>query len=183
MTVDTGDATLSNMSLEVGSLRALAHPLRLRMLSLLTGTSLSATEVAHELGITQANASYHLRQLLSAGQVVVVEERRIRGGVAKIYRYPHETHPEGRAAGEDEARLFWQALAGELSRRGALRRPGRHGSSTDAELWVEPQVWGEVVAATTELSKRLHAAARPPGTEGTIRTSTTVAMFEMDPQR
>ncbi|WP_268815939.1 helix-turn-helix domain-containing protein [Amycolatopsis alkalitolerans] len=38
----------------------LAHPLRLRLLSLLTGASLSAAEAARELGETQANVSYHL---------------------------------------------------------------------------------------------------------------------------
>ena len=168
------------MSLEVSSLRALAHPVRLRILSLLTGTQLSATEVSHELGISQANASYHLRQLLSAGQVVVVAERRIRGGIAKIYRHPHDA-PPARSEGEQEERLFWQALAIELGRRAARRRRVRNGSSTDAELWVDRQVWEEIVTATSELSRRLHAAARPPGTEGTIRTSTTVAMFEMEP--
>ena len=42
-------------------LRALAHPVRLRILSLLTGADLTAADVARELGITHANASYHLR--------------------------------------------------------------------------------------------------------------------------
>ena len=58
------------MSLEderISDLRATAHPLRLRMLSLLTGAELSAAEVARELGVSQANASYHLRLLLDAG--------------------------------------------------------------------------------------------------------------------
>ena len=45
------------MSLEVSGLRALAHPVRLRILSLLTGTELSAAEIARELGLTHANAS------------------------------------------------------------------------------------------------------------------------------
>ena len=51
----------------VRRLRATAHPVRLEMLSLLTGAELSAAEVARELGITQANASYHLRLLRTAG--------------------------------------------------------------------------------------------------------------------
>ena len=56
---------------ETSSLRAMAHPLRLRMLSLLTGAELSAAEVARELGITHANASYHLRVLLDACELEV----------------------------------------------------------------------------------------------------------------
>ena len=171
------------MSSEVGSLRALAHPVRLQILSLLTGTQLSATEIAQEIGISQANASYHLRQLLSVGQVVVVEERRIRGGVAKIYRHPYENHPQAKAEGGVADRLFFEALATELSRRAQLRRERSRGSSTDAELWVDAGLWRELVATASELSRRLHDAARPPGTDGTIRTSTTIAMFEMEPRR
>ena len=72
---------------QLSSLRSVAHPLRLRMLSLLTGTAMSAAEVARELEITHANASYHLRLLLDAGLLVVEGEERIRGGVAKRYRH------------------------------------------------------------------------------------------------
>jgi DNA-binding transcriptional ArsR family regulator len=166
------------MSLEVDSLRALAHPTRLRMLSLLTGAQLSATEVAAELGISQANASYHLRQLLAVGELVVAEERSIRGGVAKIYRYPHENPPRTTtdAAGH---RIQAQVLADELLRRSAQRLPGHPGTLTDADLWVDPDVWAEILAGVGELSQRLHAAARPPRTAGTIRTSTTMSMFQM----
>ncbi len=72
---------------QISSLRATAHPLRLRMLSLLTSSAMSAAEVARELDITHANASYHLRLLHDADLVVVESEERIRGGVAKRYRY------------------------------------------------------------------------------------------------
>ncbi|TDD23761.1 ArsR family transcriptional regulator, partial [Kribbella turkmenica] len=58
----------------VKELRATAHPVRLRMLSLLTGTAMSAAEVARELGLTHANASYHLRILLESGTVVEAGE-------------------------------------------------------------------------------------------------------------
>jgi predicted ArsR family transcriptional regulator len=51
-------------------LRALAHPLRLDLLELLTrvGTA-TAAECARELGSTQANCSFHLRQLAKFGFV------------------------------------------------------------------------------------------------------------------
>src|SRR3954452_391248 len=68
---------------EITALRAGAHPLRLRILSLLTGASMSAAEIARELDIAHANASYHLRVLAEAGQVVVDGEEKIRGAVAK----------------------------------------------------------------------------------------------------
>ena len=81
---------LPNMSLGNGgktALRATAHPVRLQIMSLLTGASLTAAEVARELGLTHANASYHLRTLLAAGLIVPAGEERIRGGIAKRYRY------------------------------------------------------------------------------------------------
>src|SRR5689334_4727989 len=72
-------------------LRALAHPLRLRILSLLTGgIGLTAAEVARELELTHANASYHLRQLLATGIIEVCGQESIRGGIAKRYRYDLE---------------------------------------------------------------------------------------------
>ena len=98
------------------SLRALAHPVRLQILSLLTGAPMSAAEVGRELGLTHANASYHLRQLLAAGQLVEAGEETIRGGRAKRYRYdvdaPGATAPD---AGERET--FVRLLADELLRR------------------------------------------------------------------
>lgn len=75
------------MSLEVSRLRARAHPVRLQMLSLLTGSAMSAAELARELGLTQANASYHLRMLVRAGLVTPAGQERVRGGTAKRYRY------------------------------------------------------------------------------------------------
>ena len=58
------------------------------MLSLLTATAMSAAEVGRELGITHANASYHLRLLADAELIVVEGEEQIRGGPAKRYRHP-----------------------------------------------------------------------------------------------
>ena len=64
----------------VSALRSVAHPVRIRILSLLTAEAMSAAEVARELGLTHANASYHLRVLHEAGEVVIESEEKIRGG-------------------------------------------------------------------------------------------------------
>ena len=108
-------------------LRASAHPVRLRILSLLTGAELSAAEVARELGLTHANASYHLRQLAAAGLLRVAGEEKVRGGVAKRYRYPWgDAGPSrGGQVGDDDQAMFLRAAAEELARRGALRRRRR----------------------------------------------------------
>ena len=165
-------------------LRALAHPLRLRMLSLLTSAALSAAEVARELDLNHANASYHLRQLHAAGLIGLAGEEQIRGGHAKRYRYLVDAVPARGAGGShpDPAPLY-AALAGELRRRAAaIRHPcGNH--MTDAELWVEPDVWAEVRERITRASVDLHRAAKPPRSAGTVRVSATIALFEMDPDR
>ena len=167
------------MSLEVTGLRALAHPIRLRILSLLTGTELSAAEIARELEISHANASYHLRQLAAAGEVVVAGEERIRGGVAKRYRHPWDAAPH-RSAGADvgDRAVFVHALATELERRFRVRGPGR-ANLTDAELWVTQQVWDEVFGLVEQASALLHAQALPPRADGAVHVNMTAALFEM----
>lgn len=171
------------------TLRALAHPARLQILSLLTGTAMSAAEVARELGTTQANASYHLRRLHDAGEVELVEEVTIRGGQARRFRCPpvdawppNAAPPPDHPPGGPEERGFFTALAQELLRRARARRRDGRSINTDAELWVPVEVWEDVVSRVTEASRLLHAHALAPRTPGTVRTSTTLALFTMDPE-
>jgi DNA-binding transcriptional ArsR family regulator len=170
------------MSLEVerAGLRAMAHPVRLRILSLLTGAAMTAAELARELGLTHANASYHLRQLVAAGAVEPAGEERIRGGDAKRYRYRLDQKVP--LSDIRDRTAMYAALASELRRRGLHSRPteGR-GHATDAELWVTEEVWQEVRQAVHQASVQLHEAAQPPRTPGTIRVNATMALFEMEP--
>jgi DNA-binding transcriptional ArsR family regulator len=177
------------MSLEDGrisDLRATAHPLRLQMLSLLTGAELSAAEVARELDVSQANASYHLRLLLDAGLLVIASEENVRGGRAKRYRHVWDAPRPAGAQPDDEgdARHYVSVLADAIPARFADRRPGSPGGShlTDADLWVTPEVWARVIALVGEASALLHASAQPPRTEGTVRVNLSVAAFELRPE-
>ncbi len=163
------------------SLRALAHPLRLRMLSLLTGTELSAAEVARALDVTHANASYHLRVLLDAGEIVEAGTEQIRGGRAKRYRHPwrSEDRPTPTPADADTYPLTLRAMGDELQRRAHHRaRPGQT-LTTDAELWVTPEIWGEAFELLKQAATLLHATAQPPHTEGTVHVNLTAAAFVM----
>ena len=177
------------MSLEderISDLRATAHPLRLQMLSLLTGAELSAAEVARELDVSQANASYHLRLLLDAGLLVIASEENVRGGRAKRYRHVWDAP---RAAGatpraEADAQHYVRVLADAIPARFADRRLGAPDGThlTDADLWVAPDVWARVVSLVGEASALLHASAQPPRTEGTVRANLSVAAFELLPE-
>ncbi|WP_117212638.1 ArsR/SmtB family transcription factor [Allorhizocola rhizosphaerae] len=164
-------------------LRALAHPVRLRILSLLTGAALTATEVARELELTHANASYHLRHLHAAGLIDIAGEEKIRGGVAKRYRHDIERQPEEPDPPPDTGghQLVYAAMAAELRRRSSFMRRGVTNDLTDAELWVDPAIWKAIRDRIKDASHDLHRAARQPRTPGTIRVNATIALFEMEP--
>jgi DNA-binding transcriptional ArsR family regulator len=179
-----GDDRVDHGADEKAALRAMAHPVRLRMMSLLTAAPMTAAEVARELGLTHANASYHLRNLLAGGLIVVDGEEKIRGGVAKRYRYDagHDKQQQARRGPptDEQLRLEFSAFAHELIRRTreAHFPPGPK-LLADAELWVDPDKWQEIRERVGTALVELHEAAQPPRTPGTIRTSTTAAMFEM----
>lgn len=176
-------------------LRAAAHPVRLRILSLLTGAELSAAEVARELDLTHANASYHLRQLAAAGLLVVAGEEKVRGGVAKRYRHPwreEDLSPDGPPSVGEEA-MFLRAAAEELVRRGGLavreearatppgETPRPRGYSADAEVWLDAEVWARVVQLLKDAGDLVHDHARPPRTPGTLHVNLSAFAFEMRP--
>lgn len=164
---------------DVKELRAVAHPVRLRMLSLLTGSAMSAAEVARELGLTHANASYHLRILLESGTVVEAGEERIRGGVAKRYRYPHEAGSRRSPATTESRVAEVRALGRELERRIRQRKRGAPSHLSDLDGWVDPEVWERVRELLMEASKLMHDHNQPPRTPGTVHVSATSWTFQM----
>ena len=165
----------------LSALRSVAHPVRLRILSMLTAQPMSAAEVARELDLTHANASDHLRVLHDAGELVVESEEKIRGGTAKRYRYlvgGNPEHPTEPSSNEDH--MAWQrATSAEIVRRLAPRAKG-HGTSSDIETWVTPETWERATDAITEAMVLLHDEAQPPRTEGTIHVSASSQGFVME---
>ena len=166
---------------DIASLRAIAHPVRLRILSLLTGTEMSAAEVARELDLTHANASYHLRVLADAGEVVEAGEEKIRGGVARRYRHPWDRPDRGGGQSADRrgGEQYLRAMADELVRRFRDRRARSRAHLTDAELWVTPETWQRVRDLVAEAAELVHAEALPPRSSGTVHVNMSAALFEM----
>ncbi|WP_152522926.1 helix-turn-helix domain-containing protein [Nocardiopsis potens] len=162
----------------VRGLRVLAHPLRLRLLSLLTGAAMSAAEAARELGESQANVSYHLRRLHKAGLLELAEEVPVRGGLARRYRHDPESGRLAPSPLEDPAALQ-AALGDEPRRRAALHDPALRRHFTDAEVWVDAAEWDRIVERAEELGTALHRAARAPRSPGTVRVSATMLLFGM----
>lgn len=166
---------------ELSGLRVLAHPLRLRMLSLLTGAAFSAMELSRELGISQALASYHLRQLHRADVIELAEVRSRRGGRERrfVYRPAYPGPPRRTPPSTDGLALFAEAVCVELRRRGREAGVVAERLGVDAELWVDPAAWAEAVDVMRAASIALHRRARPPRTAGTIRVSVSAVLFPM----
>jgi DNA-binding transcriptional ArsR family regulator len=167
---------------ELSGLRVLAHPLRLQMLSLLTGTPLSAVELSRELDVSQALASYHLRQLHAAGVVELVEVRPRRGGRERRFIYrPGAGFPGPPDTDDAGFALFAEAVCVELRRRSGEAQRGGPRLGVDSELWVDPGTWKAAVDAMRAASEELHERARAPRSAGTIRVSASALLFAMRP--
>lgn len=162
----------------VARLRATAHPVRLRILSLLTAEAMSAADVARTLDLTHANASYHLRVLHDIGELVVESEEKIRGGMAKRYRYDATRQPPDRTSGTDERIAYSRATAVEVERR-LLESAKGPGSASDLESWVPLESWHRALDLVHEASMLLHAAALPSETAETVHISFTTNAFTM----
>lgn len=154
-------------------MRAVAHPLRLQLLSTLTGESLSASELGRRLGQSAANVSFHLRKLREAGLVEVVGEERVRGGVAKLYR--HDPASGERLQSDVGFPVLASHLGRELSRRAALVAEGSTPRFTDFEGWVDRGTADRVSAMVRQIGEILHEA----GADRT-RLAVTLAAFEME---
>ena len=75
--------------------RALADPMRIRLLECLWGRPQSARELAEWVGMAPARLYYHLAQLEQAGLIEIAEYRRLAGGkVERVYR-PRPMEPPG----------------------------------------------------------------------------------------
>ncbi|MCW3067134.1 MAG: transcriptional regulator, ArsR family [Solirubrobacterales bacterium] len=91
--------------------KALAHPLRFRVLWRLNEVVASPKELAAELGVSLPKLSYHVRVLYEVGAIELVRETRRRGAIEHHYR----ALTRAVLGDEDWARL-------PLSTRGGVRR-------------------------------------------------------------
>jgi DNA-binding transcriptional ArsR family regulator len=144
----------------LAAMRALAHPIRVRMLHLLRTETLSASELGRRLRIRFGSAQYHLRTLERAGIARRVGERRKRGGVEVLFEVPHSLWVDHDAEAPPGMRqAVYHAYLAELQRRldAAAAEPDPLDTERDAfssrELELRPE---ELPAATEALHVFLH---------------------------
>ncbi len=114
--------------------RAMAHPMRGRILAALDGRELSPVELAKELGASLGVVSYHVRVLADAGVVELARTSARRGAIQHHYRLRDTAAVSGSVAlSEQDA----DRLAGEL--RAVIdraRRESKKAPDGDVEVTV-----------------------------------------------
>jgi len=66
--------------------KAMSHPLRVRILAMLAERKSSPRELAELLGATLGTTAYHVRTLERLGLIELVDERPVRGAIEHYYR-------------------------------------------------------------------------------------------------
>jgi DNA-binding transcriptional ArsR family regulator len=79
-------ATKTKTGVDQRLVRAIGHPLRLRLLTIFNERVASPSDLAAELGEPIGNVSYHTRILARLGCVELVKTKQVRGAVEHYYR-------------------------------------------------------------------------------------------------
>lgn len=168
--------TVSRVIPDPTALKALTHPMRLRMLGMLRiDGPATASGLAARLGLNSGATSYHLRQLAQHG---FIEEEQERGDRReRWWRASHETtsyladNPEGEALDAGlaflQAALHWQMqqMQGALRRYPDLPTEWRRASTTsDYTIPLSAQGARELVEKLQGVLAEAMAAAPPLGT-------------------
>ncbi len=150
--------------------RALADPLRLRLLERLWGQPQTAKELAEWVGLPPDRLYYHLTQLEQAGLIEIAEYRRLPGGkVERIYR-PLEMEPPGDVTTLEELARFLiaalEATRADLAAAGTAREAGERREISLTRTAVR-LTEAEVVSLRDHLLDLIRQAHEKPDEEGT----------------
>jgi DNA-binding transcriptional ArsR family regulator len=164
---------ISQVTPDPSALKALAHPVRLRILSLLRlDGPATASGLATRLGLNSGATSYHLRQLARYGFIVEDAER----GNARDrwWRAAHESTSFGEDSGDDEAleagmafgqaALNWQIMQMQSALRNQVNlSPQWRKASTVSDYYI-PLTPGQAEALIKKLQDVLWQAMQsaPP---------------------
>jgi DNA-binding transcriptional ArsR family regulator len=98
-----------------GHFKALAHPLRHRLLFALGQHPATIGQLAAALGSQKGNIAHHLKVLREAGLVRVASTRHVRGGTEQYYERTARRLDIDDEAGAASTPAFFQAVADELA--------------------------------------------------------------------
>jgi DNA-binding transcriptional ArsR family regulator len=148
-------------------IKALAHPLRVRILSVLEQRAASPSEIAEELGAPLGNVSYHVRQLAALKLIRLIRRTPRRGAIE--HHYKADNRPQISDAGWAEVpEIVKQAMIGaslqNISSKvnasagaGGFSRAEAHLSRT--QLVLDGKGWGEVAKELRAVVDRIDRIA------------------------
>jgi DNA-binding transcriptional ArsR family regulator len=177
------------------TVKALAHPLRVRILRLLEQKDMSPVEISTVLGIPVNRVSYHMRQLARFDLVKLVKTTPRRGAVEHYYRLRARPRISDKAWGQ-VPEIVKEAMAGAAVQQilshvhlnaasGGFDRADAHLSRSDIVL--DEQGWEEIsgelkrtLSRVEELAGASAARLEKAGDSGTRVPATVVlAMLEV----
>ncbi|MEN3281447.1 MAG: hypothetical protein V7607_2587 [Solirubrobacteraceae bacterium] len=175
-------------SFDIGLLKALGHPLRLRLLESITDRGeASPKALALELNQPLATVSHHIRVLRDLGWIEIVRTEPRRGALEHFYRAARRPFIEDAewqqvplVMRRGLARQTFRRIFGEASSAGAdggFDDPGAHLDRVPLELdergWRElSEILSATLKAAEEVERRSEARnARPDGSDGVVRRS------------
>lgn len=177
--------------LDPRSLRALAHPLRLRLRSELVDRGpATATQLAARVGQSSAVTSYHLRQLAAHAFIEAAphlgrgRERYWRAVHRTMYFDPSSPGPEHTAAGGAYLRAVAHVYAERLLRfADSTDPPRRLGADWSTAFDLSNFTLRLTAAQTRALARRLHAVCLEyrPATPEEAGTRPVVIQFQVMP--
>ena len=160
--------------------KALADPLRIRLLGWLSEAPRSARQLADRAGLPADRLYYHLGQLEQAGLIEVAEYRPLaRGKVERVYA-PAQTEPPGDDAGPEETAAFLgsvlEATAMDITAAYQAREAGRRREVNvhRGALRLTDQALAELRGHIEQLAARF----ADPGTDGTL-TRVVLALVDL----
>src|SRR4051794_32023517 len=172
--------------------KALAHPLRVRILSVLEQGSATPKQISVSLGVQLENLSYHVRALRDLGFIRLEERRMVRGAVEHRYslaarpRITAEVWSELPSAVRealDAASLsqIWEIVQ-QAAAQGKMQRDDSHVARQFARL--DEQGFADASKLVTEMLDRLGTIERESaerlGRHETVEVPTTLIAMLFD---
>jgi len=174
--------------------KAMSHPLRVRILALLDERIASPVELAGWLGATLGTVAYHVRTLERMGLIELVHETRVRGAVEHHYRSKERPRVSDDAWAAAPPIAKQAAVSASLQTVDAYARAASaaggfdHGNShlTRTALTLDARGWNELSRACLRLLSqvdRIEEAAkermgRNPHSGDTHELALVVMLFE-----
>ncbi|HEX8204711.1 MAG TPA: winged helix-turn-helix domain-containing protein [Solirubrobacteraceae bacterium] len=171
--------------------KALAHPLRIRMLTVLNQRVASPSELAGELEEPIGNVSYHMRTLADLGMVELVRTEPRRGAVEHYYRAierPHVPASEWATLPASVRRSFSDATGRQVlddftaaGKSGGFEREGAR--LNRLELKLDQKGWEELGKVLDDAAQRVEKAAakakdRKSGGGDPVNATAVLMLFE-----